>query len=61
MREEIIFILELFGVGFEEIFLGGNVFYKGVYNDKEIIVVYSKIGKVYFILIIMSMILVFGV
>lgn len=61
MREEIIFILELFGVDFEEILLGGNVFYKGVYYNKEIIVVYSKIGKVYFILIIMSMILVFGV
>ncbi|GAA9722009.1 hypothetical protein VN0033_04130 [Helicobacter pylori] len=34
MREEITPILELFGVDFEEIPLGGNVFHKGVYHNK---------------------------
>ncbi|AFI05718.1 5'-methylthioadenosine/S-adenosylhomocysteine nucleosidase [Helicobacter cetorum MIT 99-5656] len=61
MREEIAPILELFGVNFEEISLGGNVFHKGIYNNKEIIVAYSKIGKVHSTLTTTSMILAFGV
>lgn len=61
MREEITPILELFGMGFEEIPLGGNVFHKGVYHNKEIIVAYSKIGKVHSTLTTTSMILAFGV
>ncbi len=61
MREEITPILKLFGVGFEEVSLGGNIFHKGIYNDKEIVVAYSKIGKVHSTLTTTSMILAFGV
>lgn len=39
----------------------GNVFHKGVYHNKEIIVAYSKIGKVHSTLTTTSMILAFGV
>ncbi|WP_104748684.1 5'-methylthioadenosine/adenosylhomocysteine nucleosidase [Helicobacter cetorum] len=61
MREEITPLLELFGINFEEISLGGNVFHKGFYKDKEIIIAYSKIGKVHSTLTTTSMILYFGV
>ncbi|AFI03752.1 5'-methylthioadenosine/adenosylhomocysteine nucleosidase [Helicobacter cetorum] len=61
MREEIAPLLELFGIDFEEISLGGNVFHKGIYQDKEIVIAYSKIGKVHSTLTTTSMILHFGV
>ncbi|PAF49568.1 5'-methylthioadenosine/S-adenosylhomocysteine nucleosidase [Helicobacter sp. 12S02232-10] len=58
MREEIIPLLEIFGK-YEEISLGGNIFYCVSYKDSEIYIAYSKIGKVHSALTASSMILYF--
>ncbi|PAF44725.1 5'-methylthioadenosine/adenosylhomocysteine nucleosidase [Helicobacter sp. 11S02596-1] len=59
MREEIVPLLEIFGK-YEEISLGGNVFYCVPYKNATIYVAYSKIGKVHSALTASSMILHFG-
>lgn len=45
MLEEIEPLLKFFG-NYESIKYGGNTYYKSVYNATEIIIAYSKIGKV---------------
>lgn len=59
MREEITPLLEIFGK-YDEVVLGGNIFYHIFYRNLEIYVAYSKIGKVHSALTAASMILHFG-
>lgn len=59
MREEITPILEHYKQ-YEEITFGGNTFYKIIDNPLEIIVAYSRIGKVHAAISACSMILHFG-
>lgn len=59
MREEITPLLEIFGK-YNEVALGGNVFYHIFYKNLEIYIAYSKIGKVHSALTVASMILHFG-
>lgn len=59
MREEITPLLNLYKE-YEEINLAGNVYYKINYKNTQIIIAYSKIGKVHAALTASAMILKFG-
>lgn len=58
MREEITPLLETFGK-YESINLGGNTYYKLCYKNHQIIIAYSKIGKIHASITCTTMILHF--
>lgn len=58
MREEITPLLEHFR-DYESINIGENIYYKLIYNNHQIIIAYSKIGKIHATLTCSTMILYF--
>lgn len=60
MREEIAPLLDIIG-NYESVNLGGNIYYKSFYKGCNIIIAYSKIGKVHAAITCSTMILKFNV